>query len=169
MTLNDWFARWQISSQAQAELHAALVDPPLTLLDGVTPPQSEQGIQSLVRLEASQKGGRLWRNNVGAMYDQDKGVFVRFGLCNESEAINKRFKSGDVIGLRPVFITAAHVGRTFGLFVSREIKHAGWKYTGTPREEAQLRWAQMIVGLGGDAGFATGPGTIIDERNNSNA
>ena len=37
----------------------------------------------------------------------------------------------------------------------------------TAREEAQLRWAQMIVGLGGDAGFATGTGTIIDERNSN--
>jgi hypothetical protein len=167
VTLNDWLARWQIPAAAAAELHAALVDVP-SLLALTGGPQSEQGIQAAVRLEASQHGGRLWRNNVGAMFDQDKGTFMRFGLCNESEAINRKFKSADLIGLRPVTITPAHVGRTLGLFMSREIKHAGWKYTGSPREEAQLRWAQMIVGLGGDAGFATGTGTIIDERNNSN-
>jgi hypothetical protein len=156
LILNDWFARWQIPAGAQAELRAGLVDatPAHTL-----PLVSEAGVLAVVKLEASQKGMRLFRNNVGGMYN-DSRQFVRFGLANESERMSKTFKSGDLIGIEPVLIRPEHLGQTIGRFVSREVKAPNWHYTGNEREAAQLNWAQLIIGLGGNAGFATGPGTL---------
>lgn len=120
---------------------------------------SESAIQSLLRLEASQKGCRLWRNNVGALYTKE-GNFIRYGLANESSAINKVIKSADLIGIRPIKITPDMIGKTIGQFLSREIKKPNWKYTGNSREQAQLAWINLINSLGGDACFATGEGTI---------
>ena len=121
--------------------------------------ESEAYIQSLVRLEASRKGARLWRNNVGAAVMQD-GSFVRYGLANDSKAVNNAIKSADLIGIKPVLITLDLVGCTIGQFVSREIKASDWKYRGTDRERAQLAWALFILSLGGDAAFTNREGTI---------
>jgi hypothetical protein len=52
------------------------------------------------------------------------------------------------------------VGYTIGQFVSREIKIPGWKFQNTEREQAQLKWAELIISLGGDACFTTGVGTL---------
>lgn len=121
--------------------------------------QNEAPLINLLKLEASRKGIRLWRNNVGATYAQN-GSFIRYGLANESVALNQQIKSADLIGIRPVFVTAEMIGTTIGQFVSREIKKPNWKYTGTEREQAQLRWAELILSLGGDACFAIGEGTL---------
>lgn len=120
-------------------------------------PESE--VQSLVRLEAAKKMIRLWRNNVGAGTLKN-GAFIRWGLCNESAAVNDRMKSSDLIGIRAVKITPDMVGRTIGVFVARECKREGWVYTGDEVEEAQLRFLHLIRDMGGDAGFATGEGTL---------
>lgn len=120
---------------------------------------SESGVLSDIRLEASQLGCRLWRNNVGATYTQS-GQFMRFGLANDSAALNRAIKSADLIGIKPVLITQAHLGTVIGQFLSREVKHPGWKYAGTERERAQLAWAELINSLGGDACFAVGRGTL---------
>ncbi len=120
---------------------------------------SEAALQNLVKLEASNKGCRLWRNNVGAAYMKD-GSFIRYGLANDSATLNREIKSADLIGIRPVLITPDMVGTILGQFLSREIKASGWKYTGTDREKAQLAWAELILSLGGDAAFAVGEGTI---------
>lgn len=119
----------------------------------------EAEAQVQIRLEASQKGLRLWRNNVGAGYLQD-GSFIRWGLANESAQLNKHVKSSDLIGIRPVLITPEMVGRIIGQFVGREVKTPGWRYTATEREIAQKAWADLINSLGGDAAFATGKGTL---------
>jgi len=158
MTIEQWAVRWNISPMALRDLKEVFGinerTSPLNL-----PPSSEAAVQNVVRLEATAYGCRLWRNNVGAVYSE-RGEFIRYGLANDSPAVNKQIKSADLIGIRPVHITADMVGRTIGQFLSREIKHAGWSYAAKERERAQLRWAQLITAFGGDACFATGAGSL---------
>lgn len=116
---------------------------------------SEAAAQQACRLAATSSGARLWRNNVGAG-KLEGGSFLRWGLANESEAMNKHIKSSDLIGITPVVITAEMVGQTVGVFTAREIKRPGWKYTGTDREKAQLRFIELVNAMGGDAAFSTG-------------
>lgn len=131
---------------------------------------SEAYVQSIVRLEAPAKGVKLWRNNVGVLIDKT-GRPVRYGLANETEKLNKEFKSGDLIGWRPRLVTLEEVIDAGGQiliaqFVSRECKRADW--TPAPptdrerfaHEEAQRKWARLVNDAGGDACFATGEGTL---------
>ena len=115
---------------------------------------SEALIQQRVRIACSQRGWRVWRNNVGVLRDE-RGVPVRYGLANESSAMNQQYKSSDLIGIKPVLITEAHIGQTLGVFVALECKREGWHYTGTPREVAQKRWIDMVRSIGGVAGFVS--------------
>lgn len=148
-----WVAFWGVPHQAVADLvgrlAAAAPNPPD--MSGT----SEAAVQARVRLRVAQQGGRAWRNNVGALLDA-RGVPVRYGLANDSSQVNEKIKSADVVGIMPVRIGPEHVGSVIGQFWSRECKAVGWRYTGTPREVAQLAWAQLVLGLGGDAGFTTG-------------
>lgn len=155
--LVEWALRWGIPAQAIQELQTSVLglDGNPESVDGM----SEAGVQSRVRLEAGKAGCRLWRNNVGAGYAED-GRFMRWGLANDSSQVNAVLKSADLIGIRPVIIQPSDVGKLFGRFLSREVKAGGWKYSGTPREVAQLNWANLINSLGGDASFATGLGSI---------
>lgn len=156
MNLVTWAIKWGVSPAALADLQADLgLNGAGTLEKG----ESEGAAQAAVRLEGAQKGLRLWRNNVGALLDE-RGVPVRYGLANDSAKMNKVIKSGDLIGIRPVFITQQHLGYTIGQFVSREMKAPGWRYTGTEHEQAQQRWALLVGAMGGDAAFATGTGTL---------
>lgn len=123
------------------------------------PAKSEAWAQSAIRLEGSQRGWRLWRNNVGALKDS-RGRLVRYGLANDSAQMNDAVKSGDLIGWRPMVITPAHVGHTLGQFVSIECKEPGWQFTGDAHENAQLAWANAVNAAGGYAKFATGPGEL---------
>lgn len=157
MIFAAWAAKWRVPPAAIAELQASVLG--LDGTPGAVAGKSEAAVQSQVRLEASRKGGRLWRNNVGAGYAED-GSFMRWGLANDSAQVNKVIKSADLIGLRPVLIKQQHVGLVLGQFVSREVKAAGWRYSGTDREVAQLNWATLVNTLGGDAAFATGEGTL---------
>lgn len=120
---------------------------------------TESDIQALVRKEASDLGGRLWRNNVGHCTDS-RGNHIRYGLCNDSAQLNAVCKSSDLIGIRPVVITPGMVGSTVGVFVAREVKRQGWKYRGTDREKAQLAFLELVLSLGGDAAFCTGVGSL---------
>jgi len=124
---------------------------------------TEADVQNLIKLEFSNRGARVWRNNVGAVHTSD-GRFIRFGLANESMAMNSKIKSADLIGIQPIRITQAHVGKIIGQFISREIKKPGWKYSGTGREKAQLAWMNLILSLGGDAAFENGD-LLIDFKN----
>lgn len=121
---------------------------------------AESNVQSEARLRASQMGWRLFRNNVGVLMD-DTGRPVRYGLANDSKAMNSEYKSGDLVGVRPVLILPEHVGRTLGVFVSVECKHPDWRPTpGDKRYQAQKRWADMITSLGGYARIITDAGQL---------
>lgn len=116
---------------------------------------SENNLQNIARIIASQRGGFLWRNNSGAFQDA-KGRWVRYGLGNDSKAINKVMKSSDLIGVMPVTITQDMVGKKIGQFVAIEIKDGEWRFTkGDERAEAQLNFLHLIDKVGGAAGFAT--------------
>lgn len=116
----------------------------------------ERDAQDAVRLEASQRGVRLFRNNVGAVTTDD-GRHIRFGLANDSKRMNDAIKSADLIGITPVLITAAHVGKTVGIFTSVEVKRGDWNPASTDkRTTAQRKWQQLVRSLGGIAIFSKG-------------
>lgn len=154
--ITQWAIRHGVSAQALHELDVLFGT---YNYDGIAEGKSEAYVQSQVRLEAGQKGVRLFRNNVGQLFD-DKGRPVRYGLANDSKLLNERIKSADLIGWRSVIITPQHVGSKVAQIVSRECKEQGWKYSGSGRERAQLAWAQLINKDGGDASFCTGKGTL---------
>lgn len=152
--LNQWAIRHGVSLAALADLQRELGmcdhEPPADPKQGV----SEAAVSARLRLEASRAGGVLWRNNVGALLDE-RGVPVRYGLANDSAALNRQVKSADLIGIWPLRIEPAHVGAVVGQFWSVEAKEAGWRFTGRGREEAQARWAAAVTARGGRAGFST--------------
>ena len=94
----------------------------------------EGTVMQRVALEATRKGWRVFRNNVGVLMDQ-RGVPVRYGLM---------VGSGDLIGWRPVTITPDMVGQQLAQFVSLEVKGPRGKVS-----EAQQRWAGMVEEAGG--------------------
>ena len=155
MNLNEWALYWGIPYPAIEDLRRRFqminTDP--------APPSpdinNEANIQATIRLEASRKGLRLWRNNVGATMDE-RGNFIRFGLANDSKKMNEIIKSSDLIGIKPLNVG----GRTLGQFVAREVKAPGWQYSGTKREVAQLKFLELVASFGGDAAFATDEGTL---------
>lgn len=118
-------------------------------------PASESRVQSLERLKAAQRGAHLFRNNSGALKNQD-GEIVRYGLGNVSSKINKIMKSSDLIGVEPVIITPDMVGFVIGRILVRECKPEGWRYSGTEREVAQKRFIDLINEVGGNAAFTDG-------------
>lgn len=114
--------------------------------------EHESSLQNKIRLEASRRGVLLFRNNVGAAMTED-GRHIRFGLANDSSKINKVIKSSDLIGIKPVVITQEMVGQTIGQFVALEVKRPDWRYMGTAREKAQLKFLDTVTRYGGEAKF----------------
>lgn len=104
---------------------------------------NETELTGRLRLAASRCGAVLWRNNSGVAVGHD-GRPIRFGLANISRQMNQKIKSSDLIGWSAT-----------GLFVAVEVKQPGWRYTGTPREQAQARFLSAVKAKGGLAGFAT--------------
>lgn len=158
MKLEIWATKWGVPQVAIDDLRKTFGLAKLDVIDNEIQ-KSEAALMNLIRVEASKKNCRLWRNNVGATHTPE-GNFIRYGLANESGKMNGYIKSADLIGIRPVKIRPTMVGMTIGQFVSREVKSSDWKYTGTDRERAQLRWIEVITGMGGDACFATTEGTL---------
>lgn len=159
--LEDWAALWGISVEALDDLalRVTIAAEPI----GITPSaQSESYAQSLVRLAAPGAGMVLWRNNVGVAVDKT-GRHIRYGLANDSKALNETIKSADLIGWRAETISAEQVGTRIARFVSIECKEIGWVYGKAGkdteqglRERAQKRWLDMVVAAGGLASFSTG-------------
>ena len=160
MNLHTWAQKWGVPLECLRDLQTTLgiYTPPLQA-DDPGAGKSEGWAQSAVLLEASQKDVRLFRNNSGALKDKT-GRLVRFGLGNTSEEFNRVFKSPDLLGWRRVTITPQHVGHIIAQTVMREMKKPGWQYTGDEHEAAQLACLNMCSADGGDACFATGPGTL---------
>jgi hypothetical protein len=156
MTLNDWAQRWGLPAQALTELACI---PAFVPVEFDRPLTSESATQACVRLEAARNGVHLWRNNNGAG-KLENGQFLRWGLANDSPQLNKVLKSADLIGWRKRVITLDDVGKPIAQFVSRECKRPGWKYTGTPDEQAQVRWHSMILAAGGDSAIVNSEGSI---------
>lgn len=157
--LIPWAQRWGIPAEAINELQALTLCTDHPTLPAVQAGKNEASVSAQVRREATEAGCRLWRNNVGVLTDE-RGVPVRFGLCNESKQMNEEMKSSDLIGIRPVVITQAMVGFTIGQFMAREVKKADWRYTGKGRETAQKNYIDMVNAMGGDACFANRRGTV---------
>lgn len=168
MLIDLWAAEFGVSAVAVQALKMRLGADALQAMDitdslvarNSDAPGSEGRQQSLVRLEAANKGVRLFRNNSGAFKD-DTGRVVRYGLANESKAINDVLKSPDLIGWRKVLITPQMIGMTIGQCTMRENKREGWKFNPNDKHEvAQLAFLQLALADGCDAAFATGPGTL---------
>lgn len=155
MTFDEW-----------ADLYpAAAIDLAGCFTPDAAPPdadgKSEAWAQQRVRMQAARVGAFAWRNNVGATPARCPDCNapqrpVRYGLANDSNKLNARLKSSDLILAIPRTITAADVGSTVAVFGAVECKGPGWKYTGTERERAQLAWLTLIRRVGGIATFSTG-------------
>ena len=116
---------------------------------------SEASIQQAIRLEASRHGVLLFRNNVGAATDVS-GRVIRYGLGNDSKAINDRSKSSDLIGIWPMLVTQQMVGQVVGVFTAIECKRPGWKFSpNDDRAAAQAVFGEMVKKHGGLFMFAT--------------
>lgn len=93
---------------------------------------NEQQIQQQIRLALGRGDVRLWRNNTGAMRDE-QGRLVRFGLAKGS---------ADLIGLRTIEVGSARVAQ----FVALEVKTS----TGRTTEE-QRHFLALVERMGGIA------------------
>lgn len=119
----------------------------------------EAAAASYIRLDAAQQGIELFRNNVGVLPNQN-GTPVRYGLCNESAAMNREIKSSDYIGIQPVYITPEMVGTIVGVAIAIETKDTDWTFPEPSNKKeyercvAQSRFHDIVRKAGGRAGFA---------------
>lgn len=120
----------------------------------------EASVQQRARLAMAQLGGLPQRNNVGACEDKT-GRIIRYGLMNSSAQENRQFASSDLIGPIPIVIQPHHVGRTVGVYAAFECKKSDWRFQpGDARAAAQLRYIQLVQGVGGIGGFVSDPAHV---------
>ncbi len=120
----------------------------------------ERDILNEIRLAASATGMTTWRNNVGTGWTGEvirvkAGSIVRVredailihnprplhaGLCKGSS---------DLIGIRPVVVTAEMLGQTLAQFAAVEVKSSRGRVT-----EVQDRFLQFVRSAGGYAVIA---------------
>jgi hypothetical protein len=103
------------------------------------------------------------RNNSGCLKDKE-GRLVRYGLGNTSEAVNRNFKSSDLIGITVKTVTQDMVGQKIAVFTAIEVKSQAWKPSmlHSDRERGQNQFIAWVLSLGGYAGFAK---SVDDFRN----
>lgn len=154
--LFHWQVKHSVSMQALNELRILLAQPITSALNTSDAPLSEAAVQNNIRLTASRAGIVNFRNNSGAGKIEGESRFIRWGLCNDSKALNEKYKSCDIIGISPILITSDHVGRIIGQFWAREAKPSNWKRPSNEREFAQQRFIELINACGGDAKFSNG-------------
>ena len=158
INLYTWARKWSIPDEAVNDLRLQMgLDPsqPTYVYRSRDMQQTEHDVGLQLRLDVAKQGGLLWRNNVGAMQD-NTGRVVRFGLANESKAVNEKVKSSDFIGIIPTKVLPEHVGMIIGQFCAIETKKPGWKYSGTGREIAQTKFLALVISKGGFAKFTNG-------------
>lgn len=157
----NWALRHHVGLDALNELRLLFGTIPDTVLTErlIGELGAEARVQSEAQLKASANGDKLWRNNVGALFDEN-GRLVRFGLANDTKQLNEHLKSSDLVGWKRKVITPQMIGQTIAQFYCRECKPVGWRYTGEGREPAQLRWIELVNANGGDAAFCTGIGNL---------
>ncbi len=158
--MNDIILRWAATNGIPFEKAWALLSElaTATLPDTITAgdDHSEAHVQQAVRMAAAAHNWLLWRNNSGVGLDENGKRTVRYGMCNDSEKLNKVFKSADLIGIKPVLIEESMVGTTIGQFAALECKPPGWRFTGTERETAQQNFLQLVLARGGYGKFSIG-------------
>jgi hypothetical protein len=118
-------------------------------------------LTNAIRIAWSRTGGRLFRNNVGVFWTGseairmgDGSVILRNARCVRCGLVTG---SGDLIGWRPVTITADMVGQTFAQFASVEIK------AGDDRvRKAQRTWLEQVTAAGGYAAVARSVEDVTD-------
>ena len=143
LTLIEWALRHKIAPAALRELADMSID-----VQHNTSGDLEAGVQAKVRLAEANKGNYYYRNNRGAG-KLANGNFIRWGLANDSQRVGDAFKSADLIGIEPTLVTEDMVGSIVGIFGSIECKRAGWKFSGTKEDLAQVAWATLVTKLGG--------------------
>lgn len=98
----------------------------------------ETDIMRAIQVKASERGWKLFRNNIGVCRDPK----MRFGLCKGSS---------DLVGWRSVTITPEMVGSKVAVFVAREVKTA----KGIMSKE-QAAFLKQLIRDGGDGAIARG-------------
>lgn len=90
---------------------------------------NEAAVQAAIRVRAAELGVRPWRNNIG-VFENAAGRPVRCGLANDSAQLNKRLKSGDLIGWLPVGFDLTQAQRDFVDSLAHEPRPAALGRTG---------------------------------------
>ena len=93
-----------------------------------------------IMLGISKPGVRIWRNNCGALKDQD-GRLIRFGVANPG--------GSDLIGWRSMTVTPDMVGSKVAVFLAIEVKGERGRAT-----DAQVNFIARVKADGGLAGVA---------------
>lgn len=155
--LSDWANRHNVGQAAFAELCGLMGFTAETpeVLEG----KAESYVQSAVRLAAPMHGFMLGRNNRGALKDE-RGVPVRYGWLNDTAALDKVCKTGDLLGHQSGWFRDYQTLEAVkvAVFAMVECKRAGWKGFNPKdkHEAAQMRAIQMVLSAGGIAAFSTG-------------
>lgn len=155
--IEEWASAWGLPGMALADLRSRLAAqsrPNGTDQGGM----SEAAVLSRWSLASAADPDLLtWRNNVGAC-EATNGRVIRYGLANDSKAMNEIVKSADKIGIKRHLVRPCDVGRHLGLFVSVEFKRQDWKMPAAPdpHTRAQLNWAATISAYGGIAHIYNG-------------
>lgn len=103
--------------------------------------KQESDIAHAIMIAASKVGSRLWKNTRGMFLSPDGKHRIRAGLLAPG--------ASDLIGFKPVVITAEHVGRVLAVMVAIEVKTP----TGRVSPEQQ-HFIDFVRDSGGIAGVA---------------
>ena len=95
----------------------------------------ESEVLNKIKQTLSKLGFFLFRNNVGA-WKNPRGQWIKYGLCEGSS---------DLIGWRPLVITADMVGKTIAQFVAIETKRSKKARV----SEKQTHFVNMVLKSGG--------------------